>query len=110
MAANKTETSIGGWIGSAHHIALVADREHAVVGFGLLNRSGKLALLYVAPAARFAGISKALLATLEQEAIDAGIKDISLESSMTARRFYQRCGYVSAGDPVAGFGITKNIR
>ena len=105
--ANKTVENIGGWIGSADHIALVAEREHAIVGFGLLNRSGKLALLYVAPTARLAGISKALLATLEQEAMDAEIKEISLESSVTARRFYQRCGYVSAGDPVAGFGVTK---
>jgi GNAT superfamily N-acetyltransferase len=104
--ANKSESSFCRWITSAQHVALVAERRGEILGFGLLNRTGKLALLYVAPMARLEGISTSLLVALEEEAIALGLKQISLESSITAKRFYQARGYHSSGDPVAGFGVT----
>ena len=104
--ANKTEANFDTWIKSEQHIALVAERVDEVAGFALLRRTGILALLYVAPEARFEGISKALLATLERQAFELGVTEISLESSLTALRFYQDCGYLRTGTPVRGFGIT----
>ncbi len=106
--ANKTEVNFESWIRSDRHIALVAEGESGIVGFALLYRDGQLALLYVAPDARFQGVSKAMLATLEREAINAGIQTVSLNSTATAKSFYLACGYTSAGESVMGFGATQS--
>jgi len=105
--ANKTEANFRRWITSNQHVALVARRGSDILGFGLLNRTGKLALLYVAPAARLQGVSTSLLAGLERAAIVLGVDEISLESSLTAKRFYEARGYRASGDPVPGFGVTR---
>lgn len=103
--SNKTPDRFRQWIGSGGNFAVVAERSARVVGFGLATREGHLALLYVAPEARFRGISKALLRFIEDEARRAGVRQITLESTSTARRFYERCGFVTSGDPAPGFGI-----
>jgi GNAT superfamily N-acetyltransferase len=104
---NKTRSNFERWITSKEHVAIVAEMDGALVGFGLLNAQGTIALLYVSPDARFRGVSKDLLAILEREARAAGIQELKLESSMTARRFYESCGYVSSGPRCKGVGVTS---
>jgi GNAT superfamily N-acetyltransferase len=53
-------------------------------------------LNYVAPAARFRGVSKALVAALEATARNLGLAECRLESTQTALQFYRRLGYVDA--------------
>jgi GNAT superfamily N-acetyltransferase len=103
---NKTEENFAAWISSERHIAIVAERAGAIVGFGLLNRSGTIALLYVLPEARFGGVSKTLLGELERHAVASGINKLTLESSQTALSFYESCGYLRSGDTVPGFGVS----
>jgi GNAT superfamily N-acetyltransferase len=81
---NKTAANFATWIVSDRHVALVAEGPSGVVGFGLLNREGTIALLYVSPEARFRGVSKALLAALEDAAIAAGVNQVRLASTATA--------------------------
>ena len=76
------------------------------IGFALLNKNGTIALLYVAPERRFAGVSKALLAAVEAYALRLGVPQLRLHSTVTALPFYERRGYWRDGDPVPGFGIT----
>jgi GNAT superfamily N-acetyltransferase len=102
--ANKTPANFERWIDSEAHIAVAAEIEGALVGFGLLNLQGKIALLYVSADAQFRGVSKSLLALLEKEAAAVGIRELSLESTLTALPFYSRRGYVSTGPSAAGFG------
>ena len=104
--ANKTPANFARWIASEEHIAVVAEIDGALVGFGLLNLQGRITLLYVAPDARFRGVSKGLLASLENEAIARGLRELKLESSLTALQFYSRCGYTSSGPSTNGFGVT----
>lgn len=104
--ANKTPVNFERWIGSREHVALVAERDDELVGFGLLSLGGSIALLYVSPDARFSGVSKLLLSALEDAAIAAGIRELKLESSATAFSFYKRRGYSSTGPPSRAFGIT----
>jgi GNAT superfamily N-acetyltransferase len=104
--ANKTEAHFTRWIDSDRHVAVVAEGAGTVVGFGLLNRAGVVALLYVAPEGRFQGVSKALLAAMEDSARSIGVRTLTLDSSATARRFYEQAGYVAAGDPKKGFGCS----
>jgi GNAT superfamily N-acetyltransferase len=104
--ANKTEARVEGWISSARHIAFVAEEAGRVVGFGLLDRGGSIALLYVSPDVRFQDVSKALLAAMEEAARSLGVETLTLNSTATAKRFYERAGYVAAGDTAKGFGMT----
>lgn len=95
------------WIVSDRHIAFVAEAPSGVIGFGLLNREGTIDLLYVSPEVRFRGISKALLAALEDAAMFAGVNQVRLASTTTARIFYERSGYVADGRPTPSFGRSK---
>jgi GNAT superfamily N-acetyltransferase len=104
--ANKTPENFTSWITSSRHVALIAELDNVIAGFALLNRRGSIALLYVAPQFRFRGVSKALLDCMEKQAIALGLTELKVESSATALSFYERCGYVPAGDIVDGFGIT----
>lgn len=104
--ANKAPENFERWSRSDRHVALVAESDEAIVGFGLLDLSGVIALLYVSPDARFSGVSKALLAAIEEEAHAAGIDELRLESTLTAQLFYERAGYSSSGDATRGVGET----
>jgi GNAT superfamily N-acetyltransferase len=105
--ANKTCENLASWISSPRHVAVVAEMDGVVAGFGLLNLNGTIALLYVAPQYRFRGVSKALLVSLEEHAVALGITVLTLESSATALSFYEGCGYLCTGDTVQGFGVTR---
>ena len=105
--ANKTHDNFASWISSPRHVAIVAERAGFVVGFALLSAAGSIVLLYVAPQYRFTGVSKAMLASLEEHAGALGITELTLESSATALSFYERCGYLRAGETVQGFGVTR---
>jgi GNAT superfamily N-acetyltransferase len=105
--ANKTEGNFAAWICSPGRVAIVAERAGAIVGFALLNRDGTIALLYVAPEAQFTGVSKAMLAVLEEYAVASRITELKLESSVTALSFYESCGYSQVGGTAQGFGVTR---
>ena len=55
-----------------------------------------VALLYVDPNDRFKGVSKTMLAAIENEADELGLDELVLDSSSTALRFYNVAGYVKA--------------
>jgi GNAT superfamily N-acetyltransferase len=90
----------------SRRVAVAAEQSGRVVGFGLLSRAGFIDLLYVVPEARFQGASKALLAAMEDAARSLGVERLNLNSSARAKRFYERAGYATAGEPKQGFGIT----
>ena len=106
--SNKTVENFSAWFASDRHIALVAEGDTGVAGCGLLTHEGKIVLLYVSPAARFWGVRKALLTSLEREAVAVGVRDIHLSSTATAKRFYESCGYRSCGEPEKGFGVIRS--
>jgi GNAT superfamily N-acetyltransferase len=105
--ANKTPESVRRWTGNQH--LFVAAEDGAILGVAALAPSGEITLNYVSPDARFRGVSKALVARLEEEAAKLGLAAITLTSTATARRFYAGCGYAEAGAPVPGFGITRGF-
>lgn len=102
---NKTPAFFQKIIDSPGKHAVVAQVDDAVVGFALCSDAGELMLCYAAPAARFTGVGKALLATIAQYALQAGITSLRLESTRTARAFYLRNGFVDDGPPVQAFGM-----
>ncbi|MFW2405421.1 MAG: GNAT family N-acetyltransferase [Gammaproteobacteria bacterium] len=94
--ANKTAESVHAWVESAEDFCTVAvGAAGDIVGFGMLSRPGELLLLYVSPEAVGKGAGYALLVAMEQQAASWELEAITLDSTLTARKFYERNGYES---------------
>ena len=63
------------------------------MGVAAMNEAGKITLNYVLPEAQFRGVSKALVQQLEAHACALGLSECVLETTQTARRFYESLGY-----------------
>jgi len=57
------------------------------------------------PAVRGRGHGAAVLAVLHREAAARGQTEVELHAQVTARRFYERAGYVAVGDEYLEAGI-----
>ncbi len=104
---NKTVETFLRWLGTPTTHLIVAQHSSNLVGVAAINGQSHIHLLYVRPGFYRTGVGSALLAELERHALDVGASQITLESSITARSFYERHGYSSAGSPKPGFGISR---
>lgn len=102
--ASKTPENVRAWIARPDSAYLVAEENGAMLGVGSVADAGEVLLLYVSPDARFRGVSKALLAALEEAAREKGAAVITLVSTGTARRFYLSAGYSEQGASEGRFG------
>ncbi|WP_244513653.1 GNAT family N-acetyltransferase [Devosia insulae] len=84
---------------------LVAERDGEIAAVGCLTGPDEIGLNYVAPAHRFAGVSKAMLAALEDRIRQAGADIARLTSTGTAHRFYLANGWQDAGPAEADRGM-----
>ena len=103
--ANKSPAGIMAWFNNPENRLLVADRDGDIVGVGGFNQRGEVLLNYVAPEARFSGVSTALLAAMESGLQAAGHVAASLTSTVTAHDFYLARGWRDEGDPTPQFGV-----
>src|SRR4051812_2354447 len=69
--ANKTPENVRRWILSSH--VFIAEEDGRTLGVCALSFRGQIMLNYVAPEARFTGVSKALLAEMESKAQSIGL-------------------------------------
>ena len=95
--ANKTPDGVARWFASPASTLLVAERNGEIAAVGSYSAERKILLNYVSPRHRFAGVSKALLAAMEE---GMGPGEARLDSSVTARRFYLDAGWAEDGPPV----------
>ncbi len=102
---NKTPDNVAGWIASPSNHMLVAVSDGALVGVSLLTQAGKLSLCYLVPEALHAGIGKAMLGALEQQARVWGIGVLRLHGTASGRAFFARNGYVLAGKEKSCYGV-----
>ena len=102
--ANKTPETVARWIARPDNHFFVACEGDAIRAVAAMTSAGEIMLNYVAPEARFKGVSRALLRTLEDTARALGQARCTLTSTKTARRFYRDAGYVESGLPVRTFG------
>lgn len=77
---------------------LVAVEGATLVGVGLVDDAGNIHLNYVAPEARFRGVSRQLIHALEARAKERGATRCALTSTQTARQFYLSGGYSEEGE------------
>lgn len=114
--ANKTPEGVAAMLADPQLRMLVAELDGQVAAVGaVVPDKGEVSLNYVDPAARFRGVSKALLAALEAELSAAGVAEAQLTSTTTARRFYHAAGWSEDVAPVAcmggeGFRMRKALR
>jgi ribosomal protein S18 acetylase RimI-like enzyme len=113
---NKTPANVRRWIESDRSYCVVAvDGKDLVVGFASISGS-EITLNYVVPEALHRGIGKRMLEALENHAIAAGLDHIDLVSSIPAKAFYERNGYISNGAPryvgriIGDFPLVKHVR
>lgn len=102
--ANKTPQIVASWIVKPGNSVLLAVEGEAILAVGAVTDSGEITLNYVAPEARFRGVSRALLAALETRAGKRGNPRCRLHSTETARRFYRAAGYREDGPADGKFG------
>jgi GNAT superfamily N-acetyltransferase len=105
--ANKQPEIVAGWIARADSSLLVAVEDDMILAVGSVTDTGEITSNYVAPSARFRGVSRALLAALEARAVERGNTEFRLHSTETAHRFYLSNGYVDAGEPIRKFGMNS---
>jgi len=110
--ANKTPDNVAEWAdGIGRSLLVVIEDEasaEAVLAVGGVRDSGEITLNYVAPRARFRGVSSALLAALEGRALQRGAATAMLLSTETAHRFYRARGYRDEGPSVGKFGTAAS--
>lgn len=104
---NKTVESFRHWVALPELLLFVAEVGGVVRGIGSIEASGEIRLCYVQPGFGGQGLGTALVETMEGAAREWGLSTVHLTSSVTARKFYERCGYHSAGDVVACFGAMQ---
>jgi len=95
--ANKTSKSVSNWILSseAYCVTAVADSD-MIAGFGMLSKTGEMLLLYVSPDYVGVGAGQVLLRAIESQAIAWGLAEITLDSTVAAKNFYEHHGYRSS--------------
>lgn len=103
--ANKRPDIVAGWIGRSDNSLLVAADGNSIIAVGSVTDAGEITLNYVAPQARFRGVSRAMLKALEARALERGNTRCRLHSTETAHRFYLSSGYVDTGAPAGKFGM-----
>ena len=93
---NKTPEGVGKMLANPALKMLVAEHDDEITAVGAFRENREIALNYVSPEHRFTGVSKTLLAAME-EALGPG--EASLTSTATAHEFYQRMGWRDVGEP-----------
>jgi len=102
--SNKTPDIVSSWIAAPDDSVLVAVEEGTILAVGAVTNEGHINLNYVSPDARFRGVSRALLRALEARAIARGNARCTLNSTITAHKFYLGNGYVTNGPPTQKYG------
>jgi len=106
---NKTEESWRKWVNSSLGVVLVAERGGQLVGVSMMDVEGSILLNYVHPDARYTGVSKGLMMTMETYAKNRGIGRCTIQSTKTALAFYERCGYFSIKEDSTELVLEKNL-
>jgi GNAT superfamily N-acetyltransferase len=86
----------------------VATINEEAVGTGIINLSnGQLDAIFVRPNTMRRGIGKLIVGFLENLALEAGLTELTLDSTLNAAPFYRQCGFV--GETVGKYESPRGI-
>jgi len=94
---NKTIQNCEAWINNKKINFFVAENDGKIVGVSSINHNGFLELCYILPEAKGLGFGGELLKVAEDSVLDLGIQVFTLESTLTAKGFYEYFGYIQTG-------------
>lgn len=103
--ANKTPDNLRRWIAREGQVYLLAMIDEYIAGVGAVSAAEGILLNYVSPDYQYRDVSKALMVEMENWLKEQGQDVCHLTSTTTARQFYERCGYLPDGEPVAGRSV-----
>ena len=104
--ANKTPGQIGQWLLNEQIALLVAETsEGTIAGVGAADLSGRIILNYVSPAHCRQGVSRAILAGLEEVLAQQGVRTANLTATRTALEFYRAAAWQQCGPEQDDFGF-----
>ncbi|HUP94138.1 MAG TPA: GNAT family N-acetyltransferase [Burkholderiales bacterium] len=105
---NKTVEHFHAWLASDRNRCVVTECGGTLNGVGMMGRNGEILLCYVLPEAQGQGFGNAIIRALEEQAGAWGVQKLRLASTTRARPFYEKHGYVFAGDHRAcGIGLAS---
>ena len=105
---NKTVEHFRAWLANERNACVVTESGTTLNGVGMVGRNGEILLCYVLPEAKGRGYGNAILTALEEQAAAWGLQKLRLASTTLARPFYEKHGYVYAGDHRAcGIGVAS---
>ncbi len=111
--SNKTPEVFREWLTQADQPILVAELDGRIVAVGGVRRPDEILLNYVAPEARFQGVSKRLLGEMEALLAGFGAERAKLMSTRTAYGFYYAAGYREGGPAgrhgMSTFNMSKDL-
>lgn len=96
--ANKTPDQFHRWLANPDNYMVVAEENHQVLGVGTVRGNGYVSLLYRLPGAEGRGVGRAIFLALEQHVRASGLRELTTESTTTARGFYEGMGFKPVGD------------
>ena len=97
--ANKTPESVAAWLAAPGQRVVVAEVDGRMVGVAGAREDGSVLRNYAAPGFTRRGVGTALMADLEAWMRARGAREARLESTLTARPFYQAVGYREHAPP-----------
>ncbi|MFA4133263.1 MULTISPECIES: GNAT family N-acetyltransferase [unclassified Brevibacillus] len=89
------------------NISYVAEMNGYIMGFSDMSVQGYLDRLFVHKEHQGQGIASALVDTLESKAKKLGLIEIETDSSITARPFFERKGYIVVKSQIVERNSTK---
>ena len=107
--SNKTEENLRNWILDQSTKFLVAQYGDEILGVGAINLPDEVALNYVSPKFRYKGVSRAMLAVLENALRESGCAKGKLTSTITAHEFYLASGWSDVKKIQSWPGLSAHI-
>jgi GNAT superfamily N-acetyltransferase len=104
---NKTVENFHSWLAAENNFCVVTESNAEINGVGLVHCAGEILLCYVAPESQGHGYGSVILAALEAKARTWGLDKLRLGSTVSACPFYERHGYISAGESTCSFGSSR---
>ncbi len=92
---NKTPQNVCAWLASSNLSMVVALHRGLVCGVAMISRQGEIQLCYVEPEVRFLGAGRLMLKTVQERALEWGLSDVFLTSTVTGKPFYERNGFTA---------------
>ncbi|MFS1288769.1 GNAT family N-acetyltransferase [Pseudomonas piscis] len=93
------------WLESNGHVAVI---DGQVAASAILDlESGQVDAVFVDPAYMGRGIGRQMMDYIEQQALQAGLSHLILDSTLNAADFYRQCGFV--GERVAQYQSPRGL-